>query len=223
MSLCCHTFSIAASCPESGRFGVAVATAIPAGGALCPFARPGVGALAIQAWVNPLLGTRGLELLEQGLSAEQALKSLLAGDPDGEKRQLALVDRHGGAAAFSGSLVDAWKGHLVGEGFALTGNFLTDEEVLQAMARAFEGSEGELSERLLAALEAGREAGGDRRNLRSAALYVVDREEFPYVDLRVDEHRDPLPELRRIFEIHKDSVLPHYDEIVRSLQTEVQP
>lgn len=222
MSLCCHTFSITARCPETGRFGVAIATAVPAGGALCPFASPGVGAVAIQAWVNPELGTRGIGLLRKGFSAEEALKALLAEDPGREKRQLALVDRHGGAAAFTGSLVDPWKGHIVGEGFALAGNSLADEGVLRAMVRAFEGSEGELSERLLTALEAGREAGEDVRNLRSAALYVVYREEFPYVDLRVDEHRDPLGDLRRIFEIHKDSILPHYDEIVRSLQTEVQ-
>jgi len=91
------------------------------------------------------------------------------------------------------------------------------------MAHAFEGSEGELSERLLRALEVGQEAGGDRRGLQSAALYVVDREEFPYADLRVDEHRDPVGELRRIYEIHRENFFPHYEEIVRSFRIEVQP
>jgi uncharacterized Ntn-hydrolase superfamily protein len=204
-----NTFSIVAYDATSGMLGVAISTRVPAVGAVCPFARAGVGAISTQAWTNPLLGVDGLDLLEQGNSAEEALQKLLDADPDPEMRQVIAVDKEGRSAAHTGSEADPWKGHRTGDGYAVAGNMLVGEETITAMAEAFEASADEpLSERLLRALESGQAAGGDKRGRQSAALFVVKSESYPYLDLRVDEHSDPVAELRRVYEVAKKELLP---------------
>jgi uncharacterized Ntn-hydrolase superfamily protein len=205
------SFSIVAHCPQTGELGVAVSTAVPAVGAINPFARARVGAIATQAVSKPYLGIDGLNLLAQGLSAAQALDRLLRADADREKRQLSIVDARGNAAAFTGKKAHPWRGHRVGHGYVVGGNLLVGEETVLAMAAAFEEAQGALGERLLVALEAGRAAGGDRRGKVSAALRVVKDEEYPYLDLRVDEHATPVAELRRIFEIY--TALPYLEAL----------
>lgn len=203
------TFSIAARCEKTGMFGVAVSTKVPAVGSICPFAKPGVGAIASQAWANPYIGVYGLRMLEQGWDAELVRDSLCRWDPDIERRQFTVVDRNGNAAAFTGDSTDAWQGHKTGPNYAAAGNMLVGQDTVDAMSEAFEGNpETELPERLLMALEAGQAAGGDKRGKQSAALYVVNQEEFPYADLRVDEHQDPVTELRRVFEVCRTEYFP---------------
>jgi uncharacterized Ntn-hydrolase superfamily protein len=205
------TFSIAARCPRTGDLGVAVSTAILAVGAINPFARARVGAISAQAWSNPYLGIDGLNLLAQGLSAAAASEQLLQADADREKRQLCIVDAHGGAVAFTGKEVEPWKGHLMGRGYTVAGNFLVSGATIEAMVGAFEEAGGPLADRLLAALEAGQRAGGDKRGRVSAALLVVRDEEYPHIDLRVDEHVDPVAELRRVYDIY--TALPYLDDL----------
>jgi uncharacterized Ntn-hydrolase superfamily protein len=189
--------------------GVAVCTAVPAVGALCPFAKPGVGAIATQSFVNPYLGIDGLKLLEQGRSAQETLEQLLAADPGREVRQLSIVDNEGCAVAFTGKDCIPWHGHLIGDGYAVAANMMVDETTVQAMAQAFGANPNDsLPERLLKALEAGDATGGDYRGRQSAALLVYDTEEYPYCSLRVDEHRQPVAELRRIYEVAQKQLLP---------------
>ncbi len=205
------TFSIVARCPQTGQMGIAVSTAIPAVGAINPFARPGIGAIATQSVSNPHLGIDGLSLLAQGLTAPQALERLLEVDADREKRQVSIVDARGHVAAFTGKEVDTWNGHRIGPGWAVAGNLLGGEEVIRAMARAFEAAQGPLGERLLIALEAGQVAGGDKRGKVSAALLVVGDREYPILDLRVDEHPEPVVELRHIFDVY--TALPYLEDL----------
>jgi len=214
------TFSLVARCSRTGELGVAVATAIPAVGAICPFARAGVGAISSQSYTNALYGPDGLALLSDGVEPEQALQSLTAGDPGRSLRPVVMVDAKGRAAAFTGAdCVDAHR-HLVGNGFAAAGNMLTDATVVDAVARAFEAAAGEvLSERLIRALEAGQAAGGDKRGRQSAALLVVAADEFAACDLRVDEHAEPVAELRRVYEVAKRQLLP----FIRSMPTRTNP
>ncbi|MCW5716053.1 MAG: DUF1028 domain-containing protein [Bauldia sp.] len=214
-----NTFSIAAGCRESGMFGVAVSTAMPAVGANCPFVRAGVGAIATQSWVNPYLGIDGLHLLAKGLSADETIARLIANDPRAHLRQLGVVDRQFRSAAYSGEGCTGWYGHLTGDGFAAQGNMLTGPEPVRAMADVFTATAGDLPERLMSALEAGQAAGGDRRGKQSAALLVAASEEYPYVDLRVDEHQEPVKQLRRVFEVAKRQLLP----FVRTFPTRRNP
>lgn len=200
------TFSMAARCPETLALGVCVSTAVPAVGNRVPHVEAGVGAIATQAYTNVLYGVNGLKLLKMGLSPQTALEAMLRDDRERERRQVIMIDKHGRTAAFTGSETSDWKGHLIGEGYVAAGNTLGGGKVIEAMARAFEESEDELADRLLVALEAGQEAGGDRRGRVSAALLVAGeglRKTRPFLDLRVDEHRDPVRELRRIFDAHK--------------------
>lgn len=214
------TFSIAARCPRTGMLGVAVSTAVPGVGALCPFARANVGAIATQSFVNPYLGIDGLKLLAGGPPAREALDRLIADDPGRSVRQVGVVDASGRAAAYSGAECVPWFGHLVGDGYAVQGNMLVGEETLRALAASFASSAHEdLPERLVRALEAGQAAGGDKRGRQSAALLVVHEEEYPYIELRVDEHPDPVFELRRVFEVAKRQLLP----FVTGLPTRRQP
>ena len=213
-----NTFSIVARDPKTNRFGIAVTTKAFGVGALCPFAKAGVGAIATQARVNPALGPKGLRLLEHGLSAEEVLQELLAGDPGSEYRQLGVIDRYGHAAAWTGSEANGWKGHIIGDNFTVQGNLLVGEEVVQATAAAFQGSNAPFEERLLRALAAGQVAGGDKRGKQSAALLVVDTEDFPYVDIRVDDAPEPLKELRRLYEIHKVGLMSIYHEWVEDVR-----
>jgi len=208
------TFSIVAQCPRTGMVGVAVCTAVPAVGALCPFVQSGVGAIATQSFVNPYLGIDGLTLLEKGLSAEATVVQLLASDPGRELRQLSIVDRTGQAAAFTGASCLAWCGHHVGDGYAVAANMMVDDTTVSAMAQAFEDTESAtLPERLLKALEAGDATGGDYRGRQSAALLVSHTEAYPHRSLRVDEHRTPVAELRRIFTLCEHQLFPFVDTL----------
>jgi uncharacterized Ntn-hydrolase superfamily protein len=208
------TFSIAARCPRTGMFGVAVSTAVPGAGPLVTFARSGVGAVATQSFVNVYLGIDGLKLLEQGLSAKETLDRLIEGDEGRDVRQVGVVDLDGRSAAWSGPSCVSWFGHRTGVNYSAQGNMLAGEETVQDMADAFERLDAlDLPERLLVALEAAQAAGGDKRGRQSAALYVVDRDEYPLVDLRVDEHPYPVAELRRIFEIARHQLFPFREQL----------
>lgn len=189
--------------------GVAVASRYLAVGAVCTHTQARVGAISTQAYGNPYLGIDGLALLAQGHTAETALSEVLAHDPGRDKRQLLIIDRHGGTAVHTGELTTPWCGHIEGTDYVVAGNMLAGPAVIEAMASAFEASAGEeLAERLLSALEAGDLAGGDKRGKQAAHLEVVDREAWKYVDLRVDDHPEPITELRRIFEVAKSDLFP---------------
>ena len=204
-----NTFSIAAREGETGAFGVAVATARPTVGSLVPWVSLR-GAVATQARVNTELGRQGLLLLSEGVPVDVALSSLLWKDRDREIRQVHGLD---GERAFchTGTECVAWCGHEDGGDFTVAGNMLTGPEVIAAMARTFRKSDGELAARLLLALEAGQAAGGDKRGKQSAALLVASPEPRMYHNLRVDDHGDPVGELRRIYEL----VVEHSRQIER--------
>lgn len=193
------TFSITARCSTTGDLGIAISTAVPAVGRRCPFVKYGVGAIATQSFTNVRLGETGLKLLELGLTPEHAIEILLEEDEGRELRQAAAVDAQGRVFAYTGSKCVEWAGHVVGEDFAVAGNMLVGSQVVQEMKGSFESSSGELSERLLQALEAGQAAGGDKRGRQSAALLVGSKEDRLYYNLRVDDHPDPVAELRRIY------------------------
>ncbi|MFQ6086875.1 MAG: DUF1028 domain-containing protein [Candidatus Bathyarchaeia archaeon] len=200
------TFSIVARCPKTPSLGVSVSTAIPAVGSVVPHVEARVGAIATQGQTNVLYGINGLKLLKMGFSPQTALDVMLKEDSKREKRQVAIIDKDGRTAAFTGKATLEWKGHLVGEDYVVAGNALAGAQVIEAMAQAFENSKGDLAERLLKALEAGQEAGGDRRGRASAALLVVNKKPLPtrpFTDLRVDAHPNPVAELRRIWEDFK--------------------
>lgn len=214
------TFSITARCSRTNQFGVAVSTAVPAVGSLCPFPKANVGAIATQAFVNPYIGVNGLKLLTKGLSAKETLAKVLADDPLPGYRQVAIVDKNGQTAAFTGENCDSWDGHIEGDGFVVAGNMLVGGETIQAMAKAFEENPNlDLSERLLVALEAGQAAGGDKRGRQSAALHVVGEEDYPVSDLRVDEHTDPVKELRRVYTVAAKQLTP----LLKKLPTKAEP
>jgi uncharacterized Ntn-hydrolase superfamily protein len=203
------TFSIAAHDEETGAFGVAVTTKFFGVGSLCPFVEAGVGAVATQAFVNPTFGPRGLRLLAEGRSAQEVVDNLLAGDDGREHRQLHIVDRHGRSAAWTGKETVDWAGHSPRRDFSVAGNMLVGEPTIVKMAEAYEVNRGiEFAERLLRALEAGQAAGGDKRGRQSAAMKIVTSEEYPHLDIRVDDHPDPVVELRRLFEESKREYLP---------------
>ena len=214
------TFSIVGRCERTGQLGVAVSTADVAAGRLVTWARAGVGAVATQSWPSLYLAIDALDELERGASAPEALDRVLANDPGRSVRQLGVVDARGGSASFSGDECTTWFGEATGPNFAVQGNMLIRGETVSAMAEAFVGSADlDLAERLLVALEAGQAGGGDKRGRQCAALYVVDREAYPLWDLRVDEHPEPVAELRRIFEIAKLDLLP----FVEGLPTRESP
>src|ERR687887_773969 len=205
------TFSIVALDPENGDVGVAVQSKYFAVGAVVPWGRAGVGAVATQAAGRAAYGPEILDLLARGLEPAEAIERALVDDERRETRQLGVVDAQGRAAAFTGSECNEWAGHATGSGYAAQGNILSGEAVVAEMARAFERTSGALAERLLAALEAAQAAGGDRRGQQSAALVVERPGGIPascedidrIVDLRVDDHPEPIRELRRLLDLHK--------------------
>ena len=195
------TWSIIARDPSSGAFGVAVTTKFFAVGALCPHARSEVGALATQALVNPTLGSRGLALMAQGVSPEHAIATLLENDLGRETRQIHMLDAQGRGAAHTGKDCIGWCGHLLRRGYSVAGNMLAGPRVIDDTAAAYEiGAHLPFAERLLTALDAGQAAGGDKRGKQSAALKIYAGEEYPWLDIRVDDHAEPLQELRRLYE-----------------------
>lgn len=225
------TFSIVAFDPASGDLGVAVASKFPCVGAVVPWAKAGVGAVATQAWANTDFGPDGLRLMASGMPAGPALDAVLEGDEGRDERQVGFVDAAGEAATFTGSGCVEWAGGVSGERFAAQGNILASAGVVDAMARAFGSADGELCDRLLTALMAGDAAGGDRRGRQSSALLVVrDRGGYEgrndrYIDLRVDDHPDAPAELRRLFGVWDDTMLVRTDpplEATGELVSEIQ-
>jgi uncharacterized Ntn-hydrolase superfamily protein len=225
------TFSIVAADPEAGDWGVAVASKFPCVGAVVPWAKAGIGAVATQSWANTSFGPEGLRLMGDGVGADGALRRLLDEDEGREDRQVGAVDATGGAATFTGERCMDWAGGVTGQGFAAQGNILVGEPVVSELARAFTAAEGDLCDRLLAALLAGDAAGGDRRGRQSAALLVVregggyEGRNDRYIDLRVDDHPDAPRELARLFEvwdatmlIRNDPLLPAAPELIADLQ-----
>jgi uncharacterized Ntn-hydrolase superfamily protein len=225
------TFSIVAAEPAAGDWGVAVASKFPCVGAVVPWAKAGVGAVATQSWANTSFGPDGLAMVASGLPAQEALERLLEQDEGREDRQVGVVDTTGGVATVTGSKCMDWAGGVTGRGFAAQGNILVGEQVVADMSRAFAGTEGDLCDRLLAALLAGDGAGGDRRGRQSAALLVVregggyEGRNDRYIDLRVDDHPDAPRELARVFDVYdtmvlvrNDPLLPATSELVADLQ-----
>lgn len=194
-----NTFTIVGRCERTGMLGVGIATHAYAVGARCPFVRAGLGAVATQATTDPRLGRFALNLLETGYSAEKALELVAASDRYPAYHQIGIIDRDGNSAACTGASNKDWAGHKTGKNFVAMGNYLTSSRTVEAIATSFESTGGlELDERLLRAIEAGRDAGGQRNGQRSAALIVHYREVYSWVDLRVDASAEPIAELRRI-------------------------
>ena len=227
------TFSIVARSADGSQWGVAVASKFLAVGAAVPAARFGVGALATQAFANLAYKSDGLHLLNRGLTAQEVVDTLTADDELRDQRQLGVVDRDGNAATFTGSACNDWAGGRTGEGYAAQGNILTGPEVVDVLAKAFEGNAGPLAHRLYQALLAADRAGGDRRGRQSAALYVVS-EKGGYgggsdvlVDVRIDDHEDPVPELGRLLDLYDlyfgkpdpDTLLPLTGDLLDEVQT----
>jgi uncharacterized Ntn-hydrolase superfamily protein len=203
------TYSIAACDLEAGQWGVATQSKFLAVGSVVPWAEPGVGAIATQAYANPRYGSEGLALLRGGSSAEEVVERLTAADADREHRQLGVVDAAGGSATFTGSECMDWAGGLAGPGFAAQGNILVGAETVSVLASTFKSTAARpLAERLLECVAAAQAAGGDRRGQQSAALLVVERDggyaklSDVLVDLRVDDHEQPVAELARLYDLH---------------------
>lgn len=203
------TWSIIARDSRSGAFGVAIATRFFAVGALCPHVEGGVGALSTQALVNPRYGRQGLELLRGGMPAPEVVKRLVRPDEGREHRQLHAIDAQGRIGQFSGAKCIDWCGTIAGEGYSVAGNMLAGPRVVPETAAAFEASKGSFAEKLIEALQAGEAAGGDQRGKQSAALIICSRESYPDLDLRVDDHADPLVELRRLYEKAQERFVPY--------------
>jgi uncharacterized Ntn-hydrolase superfamily protein len=218
------TFSIVAIDPVTGDLGVAVASRYFAVGAVVPWADAGVGAVATQAGVNVGYGPRALELLRQGLTAQQVLDKLFEEDtfPGKEARQIAIVDAKGNVAVFTGDAANAWRGHVKGKTWSAQGNILVGPHVVEAMGRAFDATNDELAEKLFAALKAGDDAGGDSRGRQSASILVVRKaggrntNNDRYVFVNVDDHPDPMHELRRLMNIQMG--INHNSALNRSLR-----
>jgi uncharacterized Ntn-hydrolase superfamily protein len=211
------TFSIVACERDTGTWGVAVQSRFIAVGSVVPWAEAGAGAVATQALANVRYGPDGLALLRKGGSAAEVVRRLTESDPGRDDRQLGVVDAKGEAASFTGKKCMEWAGHEVGHGFACQGNILFGPAVVQAMARTYESTGGDILDRMLAALAAGQREGGDRRGMQSAALLAVrvgggyqggnDR----WVDVRVDDHPSPIEELKRVFELYDLTMLNRED------------
>jgi uncharacterized Ntn-hydrolase superfamily protein len=202
------TWSIIAR-DASGAFGVAIATRFFAVGALCPHAESGVGALSTQALINPYYGTHGLDLLRAGVPAPEVVRQLTAPDEGREHRQLHVIDAEGRIGQHTGTSCVEWCGAIAGENFSVAGNMLANEKVIHETARAYRESKKPLAERLIEALEAGEAAGGDKRGKQSAALLVYSGEQYPELDLRVDDHAEPLQELRRLYDKAHERFVPY--------------
>jgi uncharacterized Ntn-hydrolase superfamily protein len=193
------TWSIIARDTSTGKLGIAVATRFFAVGALVPYVQAGVGAVATQALINPFFGVRGLTLLREGRAAAHVVQALVAGDDGRDHRQLHVMDAAGRTAAHTGAACIDWCGHRAGDNVSVAGNMLTGERVLEDTQAAYAaGGTLTFPRRLIAALWAGEAAGGDKRGRQSAALVIQGEEEWPELDLRVDDHPDPLAELERL-------------------------
>jgi uncharacterized Ntn-hydrolase superfamily protein len=209
------TYSIAAKCPRTGMFGAAITTSSIGVGARCAYARAGVGAVLTQHRTDPRLGPQGLELLAQGLSAQDVVERLTRGVPGIGWRQLAVIDNEGRTAAYHGDRISSVHSGDEGPGCIAIGNIVRTTGVTRAMVDAF-GADPKLhlAERLVRSMEAGYAAGGEPKQVKSAALLVVERESFPLIDLRVDYDPQPLVQLRWLWEIYEPSVKLYVDRAV---------
>jgi uncharacterized Ntn-hydrolase superfamily protein len=222
------TFSIVGFDPIEKEWGIAVQSKFLGVGAIVPWAKSGAGAIATQSYANTVYGPKALELMEQGKSAQETLDQLLKDDPEKERRQVGLIDTNGNTATFTGKECFNWAGGITGPNFTAQGNILIDEKTVESMAKVFTETEGTLAERLLAALDSGQEAGGDSRGKQSAALLVVkDKGGYGgfndrYIDLRVDEHPDPIKELIRIYQLQQLYFAPSKPEDVVAIEGEIE-
>ncbi|MEH6986963.1 DUF1028 domain-containing protein [Cytobacillus firmus] len=222
------TFSIVGYDPKEKEWGIAVQSKFLGVGAVVPFAKAGIGAGATQSYANTSYGPRALLLMEEGKTAEEALEIITKDDPEKELRQVGLLDSMGNAATFTGEGCYDWAGGMTGHHFAAQGNILVDEKTVEAMGQTFISTDGTLAERLLAALNAGQAAGGDSRGQQSAALLVVkeaggyggfnDR----YIDLRVDDHPEPIADLIRIYHLQQLYFAPSKAERIRAIEGELK-
>lgn len=199
------TWSIIARDGPTGRIGIIVATRFFAVGAMVPHIKTGVGAIASQAFINPLYGPQGLALLDTGLSAKETVTRLTAADPGCDNRQLHIMDKAGRFAAYTGSACIDWCGHAIHPTFSVAGNMLAGPAVLAETIRAYEAAPDlPFARRLISAMQDGEAAGGDKRGKQSAALLIHDEEDYPLYDLRVDDHVDPLAELARLHQVARE-------------------
>jgi len=202
------TWSIIARDKNTGQFGIAVATRFFAVGALVPHLKSGVGAIATQALVNLFYGTDGLRLLEQGASAEEVVATVTAADSGRDQRQVHAIDTQGGTAAHTGKSCIDWSGHVAGDNFSVAGNMLAGPRVIEDTAAAYAKNAAlSFPRRLIAAMRAGEAAGGDKRGKQSAALVICGEEEWPDLNLRVDDHAEPLAELERLESVSRERLV----------------
>lgn len=214
------TFSIVAKCERTGQFGISAATALPAVGKLLTHAHPGAGAVATQALLNPYLGIDGITFLRQGLRADEVVKRLRPTDPRMNRRQFAIIDATGQTAVWTGEDCLPWAGSLPGDGFSIQGNRLPGPQVLEAAAECMEKMRDEpLERRLVEALHHADKAGGDKKGERSATVYIVDSEEYPLWDIRVDDHPRPVEELYRLLDVFQHELVPE----IRKMPTRANP
>ena len=207
------TYSVVARCPETGHLGVAVASRFFAAGAVVPYLRARA-ACASQAFANPLWGLEGVRRMNGGEAARAVLAALVAGDEGAGQRQWHGIDAAGRIAAHTGADCLGWAGHATGDGVSVAGNMLAGPAVVADALGAFEAGKGtRLAERLLAAMRAGAAAGGDRRGTQSAGLRVHRAEDFPWIDLRADDHPDPLAELGRLLDVAGERYLPMAEQM----------
>jgi uncharacterized Ntn-hydrolase superfamily protein len=229
------TYSIVGHDPDTKEWGIAVQSKFIGVGAVVPFAKAGVGAVATQSYANTDYGPQALQLMEEGKTAEEAIEIITKDDPERHLRQVGMIDALGNPATFTGEGCYNWAGGMTGQHFAAQGNILVDENTVKAMGETFSKSEGALAEKLLKALDAGQDAGGDSRGMQSAAILVV-KENGGYggfndrfIDLRVDDHPDPIKELIRIYQLHQlyfapskpKRVVPIQGEITQMLESEL--
>jgi uncharacterized Ntn-hydrolase superfamily protein len=215
------TWSIIARDQDTGQFGIAVATRFFAVGALAPHVRSRTGAIATQALVNPFYGTEGMRLLEQGASARDVVSAVTAADAGRDHRQLHVMDAQGRTAAHTGTACIDWCGHIAGDTISVAGNMLVGANVVADTAAAYAGNAAlSFPRRLIAAMRAGEAAGGDKRGRQSAALVICGDEEWPDLDLRVDDHPDPLAELERLERVSRERFV-HFMRILPSRRNRV--
>ncbi|THV21060.1 DUF1028 domain-containing protein [Peteryoungia ipomoeae] len=214
------TWSIVARDPDTGHLGIAVASRFFAVGAVVPFIRGGIGAIATQAFVSPLYGSDGLALLADGHAPDAVVEFLTARDNGSQQRQLHLIDATGRNAAFTGEKCIEWAGHLIDENVSVAGNMLAGPAVIAETLRVYKANSGTpLAERLLAAMDAGEAAGGDKRGRQSATLKVFRDQDYPWLDIRADDHPNPLSELRRLYAVAQERFL----HVAETMPTRANP
>ncbi|MFW6001304.1 MAG: DUF1028 domain-containing protein [Halanaerobium sp.] len=202
-----NTFSIVAYDPKNEEWGVGVASKFLAVGSMVPWARAGVGAVATQAWGNPNYGPEGLKLLAEGEVPEQVIKILTDADSGREYRQLAVIDKNGSTSVHTGEQCSQYAGSIEGDNYAVQGNLLVSRKTIEDTAESFENTFGRLADRIIVSLEAGQKAGGDKRGRQAAALFVakkgcgINNLDDRYIDLRVDDHKTPIQELKRLLSL----------------------